>query len=404
MRTDHPFPSFSLVLSQQHAQSPSAYLVFPWSPIIYQDPIPQPAPNANPAPVTPQIPHAPPQSKLKRIIRAIRPEFVERGIRLRLRSMVQVGHLTISPPLVNASCAWASDFTQLQALFDSPYTGAVTTRTSTLQGFAEDASHTVAFATSSISSLNSYGYSPHKLEQYLSWIETILSEASTPKPKPFLISITASSAHDLHGMLTAVKVLRSKSDLFANNIGIELNTSCPNIRGAPPSGYAPPSLAPLLKELAEAWKEDNSLTIGLKLPPYVHAGQFAELLDALREHSRKSIAYLACTNTLGNALLFTDQVEPGAGKASDAFAPAVPTTLGGVAGDALHALALGNVYSFAELLKVDPDLGGIAVIGIGGVTSAAAAKRMSSAGAAIIGCATLLGKEGVRAFEILSKE
>ncbi|KAJ7124818.1 hypothetical protein C8R43DRAFT_1135497 [Mycena crocata] len=73
MRTDHPFPSFSLVLSQPHVHSPPTYLVFPWSPIIYQDPLPQPAHNANPAPVTPQIPHAPPsQSKLNSVIRAIR--------------------------------------------------------------------------------------------------------------------------------------------------------------------------------------------------------------------------------------------------------------------------------------------------------------------------------------------
>ena len=57
--------------------------------------------------------------------------------------MVTLRSITISPPLINTACAWASDEPQLAALFDCPYTGAVTTRTVTLGGFNEDASHTV---------------------------------------------------------------------------------------------------------------------------------------------------------------------------------------------------------------------------------------------------------------------
>ena len=57
--------------------------------------------------------------------------------------MVRIHTSDISPPLVNASCAWSSDFGQLQELYNSPYTGAVTTRTATLDGFQEDASHAV---------------------------------------------------------------------------------------------------------------------------------------------------------------------------------------------------------------------------------------------------------------------
>ncbi|KAJ7037519.1 hypothetical protein C8F04DRAFT_1035844 [Mycena alexandri] len=324
--------------------------------------------------------------------------------------MVQVGGLDISPPLINASCAWASDLSQLQALFDSPYTGAVTTRTSTLGGFAEDASHTVAFASSSTTSLNSYGYSPHKLSQYLSWIEAIILNApSTSKLKPFLISITASDADSMQETISAIQTLRAKSPAFSSRIGIEFNTSCPNIRGSAPAGYAITELASVLGVLADAWRADSSLTIGLKLPPYVHGGQFAGVLDALRGYSdaqgRNPIAYFACTNTLGNALLFAEQV--GGAGTGDGGPFAVPTALGGVAGDALHALALGNVYSFARLLEAEEPASGlrnIVLVGIGGVTSAEAAARMRKAGAAIVGSATLFGKEGVHAFKILSGE
>ncbi|KAJ6627014.1 hypothetical protein B0H10DRAFT_1780574 [Mycena sp. CBHHK59/15] len=325
--------------------------------------------------------------------------------------MVKVGSLSISPPLINASCAWTSDINQLQALFDSPYTGAVTTRTSTLVGFAEDESHTVAFASSTISTLNSYGYSPHKLSSYLVWIESILTQASESSAKPFIISITASDPESMRATIDAIQALRHKSPRFSQ-IAVEFNTSCPNIRGAAPTGYAFGSLVPLLSVLAEAWRKDDTLTLGLKLPPYVYAGQFAGVLETLRGLScadasgkvRNPIAYFACTNTLGNSLMFADQVGSGASVGSEF---AVPTALGGLAGEPLHALALGNVYTFSKLLKEQADesgLSGIAIVGIGGVTTKEAAVRMKKAGAVIVGCATLLGKEGVHAFEILRTE
>jgi hypothetical protein len=50
----------------------------------------------------------------------------------------------VNPPLINASCVWASEQDQLQDLYASPFTGAVTTRTATLDGFDENVSHTVS--------------------------------------------------------------------------------------------------------------------------------------------------------------------------------------------------------------------------------------------------------------------
>jgi dihydroorotate dehydrogenase (fumarate) len=54
-----------------------------------------------------------------------------------------IQRLVISPPLMNSSSPWASERDQLQEIFDSPYTGAVTTRTATLTGFRETSEHTV---------------------------------------------------------------------------------------------------------------------------------------------------------------------------------------------------------------------------------------------------------------------
>jgi hypothetical protein len=50
----------------------------------------------------------------------------------------QIGALTISPPVVNSSSPWASDLNDLRQIYASNSTGAVTTRTATLEGFKED--------------------------------------------------------------------------------------------------------------------------------------------------------------------------------------------------------------------------------------------------------------------------
>ena len=382
----------------------------------------------------------------------------------------------------------------------------------------------MALAKSSVSSINSYGYSPHPLSKYLEWVYDILTTPmldGSPPTKPVIISITASTPTVLTEMVENIQTLRKKlrtsysASVFgdfapsspglgkrsspgasssthtptafvpamdpAALVGIELNTSCPNIKDAPPPSYNFQFLLPHLDVLSSAFYSDPSLTIGLKLPPYLYQTRFVEVLRFVHtytrevrtatfvkgsghhpaypnEHVSRSLnpfAYLACTNTLGNCLLFaedslpspfetstdsevpspdsmdTDEPAPSARFPSPSPSPsppspsssgstppphpppspstvpspfALPTPLGGLGGEALHPIALGNVYSFARLLAAHPDpaMRRIRIIGIGGVTSADAAARMRQAGASVVGCATLLGREGVRAFEILA--
>ncbi|KAF8139867.1 hypothetical protein EV363DRAFT_1152241 [Boletus edulis] len=327
--------------------------------------------------------------------------------------MVTIRSITVSPPLINTACAWASDEPQLAALLDCPHTGAVTTRTVTLGGFTEDASHTVAFLKDSLSSINSYGYSPHPLFSYVGpggWLRTLLNRTPNTS-KPFILSITESHPTDLRLMLNAIQGLRAthhRGSQWASRIAIELNTSCPNIPARPPASYDPagPALTALLDVLADAFWADPSLTIGMKLPPYVVSTQIDDVVRTLGAYSRvdpesgvsvNPIAFLTCTNTLGNSLVFADQVEGATGEF------ALSAGVGGLAGEAMHALALGNVYAFSKMLaeSEDPALREIVIIGAGGVTSPEAVARMHRAGAKVVGSATLLGKLGVAAFELL---
>ncbi|KAJ3485660.1 hypothetical protein NLJ89_g11881 [Agrocybe chaxingu] len=167
----------------------------------------------------------------------------------------------------------------------------------------------------------------------------------------------------------------------------------------------------------------------MKLPPYTHMDQYMEVMAGLRSlavtppgrEKTNPFAFLTCTNTLGNSLLFSEQTVPketgdvkDTGKDKDNAKAkakisefAVPPVLGGLAGDGLHPLALGNVYRFRQMLleeNKETGLSDIKIIGVGGVTSKEAAERMRKAGADVIACATLFGKEGVRAFEILGKD
>jgi dihydroorotate dehydrogenase (fumarate) len=214
-------------------------------------------------------------------------------------------------------------------------------------------------------------------------------------------------------MVQAIQRCRAKlNDTTSTQsmIAIELNTSCPNIPNSPPSAYKFPSLVPLLRILKDEYTKDETLTIGLKLPPFVYRDQFREVLDGMKVlcaitdngvSTKCPFAFFTCTNTLGTNLLFAEQADF-ASRPTGQFA--VPPGLGGLAGDSLHTLSLGNVYTFTQLLS-EPEyvyLKDITIIGVGGVTSKEAAGRMRRTGAAVVGCASLFGKEGVKAFEIVT--
>lgn len=116
-------------------------------------------------------------------------------------------------PVYNSACPWASSADDLKSLYLSPFTAAVTTRTCTLNGFADDASkHQVRSATLSSllvpyssfpwletqvaffgneaeSSSNSYGYSPYAITVYLDWLRPLLLSKTAPK-KQVVVSIT----------------------------------------------------------------------------------------------------------------------------------------------------------------------------------------------------------------------
>lgn len=109
------------------------------------------------------------------------------------------------------------------------------------------------------------------------------------------------------------------------------------------------------------------------------------------------IDFLTTTNTLGTSLVLTDTLSPALGSVSG-------TGVGGLAGAALHPLALGNVATFRKLLDENPATENIMIIGVGGVEDYAGFARMRKVGAEAVAVASALGRYGVGVFEGIAKE
>jgi len=78
--------------------------------------------------------------------------------------------------------------------------------------------------------------------------------------------------------------------------------------------------------------------------------------------------------------------------------------IGGLAGEALHPLALGNVRTVRRMLDAceEESLRAIDIIGVGGVSDGEGFRRMRRVGAAVVGVGTALGREGVDVFRKIS--
>ena len=325
--------------------------------------------------------------------------------------------LELSPPLLNSASPWATTLQDLRALYSPLSTGAVTTRTALIDGFAHDAAkHQYLFfdttdysvgrgpdrsGDSQNASLNSLGYSPIPLQGYLGFIKTIASEeaGSSSRKKGFIVSVTGSPDQ----VVESYRLVASAKEDIALPLAVEINLSCPNIPGEPPPAYSGPSLARYLTALGRLIASTPALPripFGIKTPPYTHSTEYQTLIEALLSSATQNggtvpLSFITATNTLGSCLVLGDGAPLGQ-----------PTTqlpgmgIGGMAGAPLHPLALGNVATIRRMLDQYPEaLGHVQIIGVGGVLDAGGYRRMRAAGASAVGIGTGLGLDGVRVFE-----
>lgn len=333
--------------------------------------------------------------------------------------------LDFDPPLLNSANPWATTKEDLEVLYNCPHTGAITTRTALAAGFQhDDTIHQYCFfepkdhsrrgpsieahplpppqgttPSDPISSLNTLGYSPFSVYEYLKIIKDLLLSLTRDDclTKPIIVSVAGSptEVRDHYRSMSHLKVDLKQNHHISARLLMEINLSCPNIAGKPPPAYSRGELLKYLTLLVDAdpggW---GTIEVGLKTPPYTHQTQFDELISALLESSkgRCPISFITATNTLGSSLVLSDSLAP-------ALNSATGTGIGGLAGSALHPLALGNVATIRRMLDAHEPLQHIEIIGIGGVSDMAGYKRMRAVGAAAVGVGTALGVDGVAVFE-----
>ncbi|KAH7130708.1 hypothetical protein B0J11DRAFT_613286 [Dendryphion nanum] len=360
--------------------------------------------------------------------------------------------LVIHPPILNSANPWCSTQEQLEELYASPYTGAVTTRTSLLSSFPNDESvHQFTFynpnthsattpnppqATQApeTGSLNTLGYSPKPLSEYLQIIKAIsdslpdgpptpsspIDPTNPPSHKPFIISVTGTPTE----ITTCYSLISTLQATVKMPLAMEINLSCPNIPQKSPPAYSASALLSYLNALklqlayqlsSPEYSATQTVPIGIKTPPYTYSEQFTTMIDALRESAKPEpvnlpcpISFITATNTLGSSLLLTSTLEESENsKPHQVFHhtlnSATGTGIGGLAGAPLHPLALGNVYTIKGLLFQYSELEHVQIIGVGGVEDVDGFRRMRAVGAAAVGVGTALGRKGVAVFEEIGK-
>jgi dihydroorotate dehydrogenase (fumarate) len=115
---------------------------------------------------------------------------------------------------------------------------------------------------------------------------------------------------------------------------------------------------------------------------------------------RDTISFVTATNTLGSALHLSSPPSLAVDKPptyQPTLSSAAGTGIGGLAGEAIHYLSLGNVDTLRRGLDA-VGLQDVVVIGVGGVGDTEGMRRMLSVGAGAVGVGTALGREGVDVF------
>lgn len=293
--------------------------------------------------------------------------------------------LTFNPPLLNTPCPWCRDLDQLRDLYNTPHTGAVTTRTSMLDGFPDDpkVNQFVFFnplthqaATPNLAeakegqaaSLNTIGFSPYTLDEYLSFIKTISDEQEERDYyKPFVVSVTGVPQE----MAEAYKKITAFQSQVKMELVVEVNLSCPNIPGKVSPAYDKDELLLYLEAFHQAIEDLKAegnyreLAFGIKTPPFTYQEQYdvfiAALLEMVERHGKLPISFLVSTNTLGSSLLLDTDKLP-----DPVLASMTGTGIGGMAGAPIHPLSLGNVYTICQMISEYDALKDLQIIGASG--------------------------------------
>lgn len=300
--------------------------------------------------------------------------------------------IPIESILMNASGCYCTISVELKELNDCEFTGALVTKSCTEKIRGGNEQPRYHYSDSQKCSINSTGLANLGADYYI----------NLPKrfqfTKPYIISVSGKSIEENIRIFENIK----ESNFYSENTAliqnesniqyIEVNASCPNIKGQSQTGYNFESLADLLDVIGTTFS-GTGCNVGIKLPPYfdeIHFRKAAGIINrAYKNHNYPN--WVTCINSPGNGLVLDPTTDQPAIKPKNGY--------GGIGGPAIKPFALANVNKMKTLLHSD-----IQIIGCGGVSTGRDAYEHLLCGADIIQIGTELYNNGIPCFERISKE
>lgn len=278
-------------------------------------------------------------------------------------------NLVFENPLMNASGPLCTSFEELSKIAKSN-SGAIVLKSATIEPRPGNIGSRY-YETNSFS-INSMGLPNPGYKELAEFIPKLKQETS----KPIIASIAGFSKEEYLRMIEEFDLLGADA--------LEINLSCPNIIGKPQGGYNPE----YTKEVLLAAREVTTKPIFVKLPPYLDLVFQKEIAEILIE---AKVDFVVLVNSPGNCLVIDREHEETVIKPKKG--------LGGLGGEVIKPIALGNVWSFYQLLE-----GKVRIIGVGGISTGFDAFEFMLAGADLLQIGTAYAREGPIIFNKVSCE
>ncbi len=250
--------------------------------------------------------------------------------------------------------------------------GAIVMKSCTLEPRKGNEEPRYAFTSSPYGSINSMGLPNLGYKEYVKFTTILQKEFG----KPVVASIAGMSPDHFPIMVQAFQ--ESDADL------IEVNLSCPNLKGRPQIAYDFQAADTILASIMKL----GNKPMGVKLPPYFDPIHYEQMAAVLKKYP---LAFVSCINSVGNTLLIDPETERPLIKPKGGF--------GGLGGDYVKPVALANVRAFSQLLGDK-----MAIVGVGGIRTGTDAFEFLLAGADAVQLGTVFYEEGPQCFERVSTE
>lgn len=223
-----------------------------------------------------------------------------------------------------------------------------------------------------LGSINSMGLPNLGYKEYLKIVPLLKKEFR----KPVVASLAGMKPEDIPVLVSAFN--ESEVDI------IELNLSCPNLKGKPQIAYDFSTTDQILGQVTKGLNKP----FGIKLPPYFDPVHWEEAAKIFKKYP---IDFLCCINSVGNTLIIDPETEAPLIKPKGGF--------GGLGGDFIKPVALANVRAFSQLLGDR-----MSIIGVGGIKSGMDAFEFLLCGADAVQVGTQFMKEGPECFGRIDRE